>query len=438
MVATIRLWIVLTAIGITCAGAATIYGANVARQVVPEFFIARAVLPVIQALTPNNNVLEAIDFAGDLLGGSWHQNLALGINRLEGEHINIDPSLQSILPLLTLHSNMAWDSARQAYSADLDFRMAVTSVLDLDIYLSHNLIAFETSTLFDFPIMLDPQNISGEWNTSLLGRTVLPITFDDHTFYQTYLSLLFSEPITMPDFTAFLASFQGIQDDLAFAHLGRDNFDKFSVTIPSSRANNSVQLFWEALKSFDIGSPPYFKDDLIIILQIDGSRLVQVDIPLDDSDTLQLYFSESGGHIRFSTSQIEGDWFFGNDGQFTHSITIQDFKIFANWDFSDHLVAENFSFSVMVEDIKLSANGFLRISAEQIDTHLRQLDLLTDDLDASFNLRTTIERPTEAVAFDSSNARRLADLNIFDLLAMYQNINDSPLGGVLGDFLSLP
>ena len=439
MAATIRLWIVLTAIGITCAGATAFYGARVARQIIPEVFIARAVLPVIQDLTPQNEVFEALSFAGDLLGGSWQQNLALGINRLEGEQIGIDPSLSATLPLLTLHSNMIWDSTQQAYSADLDLRMAVTSVFELDMYLDRNLMVFETATLFDFPIMMDPQNISGEWNASLLGRTILPITFDDFTFYQAYLDLLFSEPITPPDFTHFIASFQGIQNDLEFAHLGRDEFDNFSINIPASRVNTSVKLLWEALESFDIGHPPTFYEDLLILLQIDGSRLVQIDIPLDDSDVLQLYFSEGGGHIRFSTSQINGDWYFDNNGQFTHSITIEDFiSISINWDFSDYLVAENFAFRILDDDVRLSANGFLRISDGQIDTHLRQLELLADDVDVSFNLRATIEKPTQAAIFDSTNAHRLADLNIFDLLAMYQNISDSPLGGVLGDFLQLP
>ena len=438
MAATIRLWIVLTAIGITCAGAAAVYGTRAARQMVPELFVARAVLPVIQSLTPEDDVFDALIFAGDLLGGSWQQSLDFGVNRLEGDLIDIDPSIMATLPLLNLHSNMIWDNARQAYSADLGIRMAVTNVFELDMYLDRNLMMFETPVLFDFPIMVNPQIISEEWNASLLGRTILPITFDDFIFYQAYLDTLFSEPITMPDFTDFLASFHGIENDLEFEHLGQDEFDNFTVSIPASRVNTSIKLLWEALELFDLGAVPTFDEDLLILLQIDGSRLVQVDIPLDGSEVLQLYFSEGGGHIQFSTSQIEGDWHFNNSGRFKHSITTDEFNVFIDWDLSGHVVAENFSFSIDADDIKLSASGLLNISAEKIDTHIRNFDVVTDELNASFNLRTTLERPVTAVFLDSSNARRLADLNIFDLLAMYQNISDSPLGGVLGDFLSLP
>jgi len=434
MIATIRLWVVLAAIGISCAGAAAVYGPRIARNVVPELYIARAVLPIIHEATPQSEVFDAVTLIGQLVSGSWQQEIALGINKIESDYLQLDPSLSAALPVLTLQADATWDSIRQAYAADISLRMALTSVFEASLHLDRNIIAAYVPMLFDFPLTIDPRQISNEWNSSLIGGALHALDIDDNLFYRAYEAALFFERRPAPDFTRFIASIPALASGAEFAYVGREEYDIFSVTLSATAVNNSLSLLWEALESFEIGSKPIFEDDVLIILQIDDSRLVQTDIPLPNNEILSIYFTEGGGHSRLIFPQLELDWHYNNNGRFTHSLSSQYFDISLDWDFSN-TANDNLFIKFENNDLSANINGRLRVSDKSAEANLRQINIITEELDAAFNIGIIIEASNEAVVFDAQNARRFADLNFFDLAAMYLRIEDSPLGGILGNLL---
>ena len=435
MIASIRVWVVLALIGVTCAGAGAIYGPRLARRVVPELYVARAVLPLINELEIESEVFEAINLIGSIVSGSWEQELAFGVNRLEGSQIDMDPSIMAALPMLSLRADTIWDGSRQAYSADVSLRMAVTSVFDAELFLDRNLVAINAPIFFDFPITLNPHSIGSDWNNSFLGGMVLPITLDDDLFYSAYEAALFFERQTAPDFSRFLSSLRDIAGHLSFEYLGREEHDMFSITVPMGHANASTWHLWAALESFDMGEQFLFSENLVVVLHIDGTRLVQAEVQLPDlNDFLRLYFPVGGGRIQFATSNQEGEWLFDNDGRFEHTIRSPQFDLEIAWDFA-RTSGDNFNFSMDIEGTALSAAGSLNTTDTSAAINFRQLNIQTDDMDASFNIRTTMTASNQAVIFESEGARRLTDLNIFDLAMLYLRIADSPIGGLIGNLL---
>jgi len=431
MVATIKTWLVLTLVGVAGVGAAgAVYGPRLAREMFPQIYIARAVLPIAQEIVPDMDAVDSLIAIGNKLSGSWRQEMILGVSSIDGvlaDNINaMNPMILPAIPTLTLHADTRWDSARSAYSADLRLQLLVTTVFSADLFLDQELIALQSESLFGFPVTANPRTLGSEWNSSLPGSTFFPTTLDDELFYQAYRAALFFERREAPNFDPFIASLRDLAASMEFDYLGRDDYDIFSVTIPVDQANISARLFFNAVQL------PFvpLQEDFTVLMHIDGSRLVLAKFPDIDSYIRPI----SNNALGFTLFGYSGEWHFDNNDRLQHSLTANGLTANLLWD-HNAVSGDNFAIAVAYGGSHVNLSGSLRTSGDRTDAHLRTIEINVPDIRITLNLRSTIQPLDSPVTFASQDARRLTDLTIIHILDMTRRIGDTPIGGIIGNIL---
>ena len=444
MIGTIRVWIIIAAIGAGCVGAVGVYGPRLARSTAPQFFVARAMLTLAQGVMPEIENLQAFsDLIEAFNNGVWRQELRLGINQLEGEITsNIDPSILSAAPMFTLKNVTRWDNVQEAFAAELALQMATTTIVNADLYLDRERMIVNIPMLFDFGLTVDPRRLGSDWDASLIGGMLLPGIIDDEAFYQMYMEMLFS-PREEADLSGFIASMPELLRHMDFEYGGRhaiDDFEQrvdiFYLTIPKYQVNASIGY---VISGVD------FTDDITLVLHINGRHVLGIDYKTSiDVNHLQLAqsghirFTEELGQLQFELVSLES----GMDSMHSIHGTLL---------FSDGPGHQAISFNINFTENRdllssrgppqpsfiASLEGKIQIYPQdyRIEADFRNLSISWQSSDISLIAQYAIQVDNEPVIFDDTNSRALTDLNIFDLLGMYARIEGSPLGGMLGDFL---
>lgn len=447
MIGTIRVWIIVTIIGASCVGAAGIYGPQVARNIIPQFFVARAMLNLAQEVTPEaNNMQAAVELIETILNDSWRQDLVVGVNHLEGDiSTHIDPSILAAVPMTSLRSIVRWDNTREAFEAEMALQMAATTIASAALYLDRDMIAVNIPLLFDFGLTVNPRRLGSEWDASLLGGMLFSGIIDDQSFYQIYTEIIF-DPMEQveTDISGFISSMPELLRHIDFEYGGRQNLDDdiivgsidvFYLTVPVFQLNTSAKHLMEDIT---------FVEDLNITLFINGRQVVGIDYETR-VEVNRLALSQSG-QIRFTEArQIQFEVISLEAGMdFMHSVQ-------GNLSFDEGMGYQSISFDINLAERRqllssthvprdffaINMEGQMRLSPQynRIEADLRDLSVYWQNSEISLNARYTIQVDNTPVIFDNSNTKPLTDLNLFDLLGVYTRLEDSPLGGMLGSLL---
>jgi len=440
MIGAIRTWIIIAVLGAGCVGAAGLYGPHLMKNMFPQFFIARAAVNLTREVTINTDTLQAIpSMIEEIRHNSWRQEMTVGIDRLEGDFIsNIDPTILAVAPMLSLNNISRWDNTREAFASELILQMAATTVASVDLHLERELIAVYIPMLFDFSITTDPRHVGSDWDSSVLGSIVSPGMIDDQLFYQIYEEILFESGEEI-DFTKFADSLIELARHITFEYSGRQTpddigrvVDVYYLTIPANYAETSMDIIVPGTS---------FTDDLKLIVYIDGSRIIGVDIEAWLSiDRIQFakssYFRfPEASHVQFEIVILEGlDLMYSVDGylDFHEGAGYQAASFDINLVRSHDLLSSVLTFPTVA-----GAKGRVQWFPQdhRIAADVNQLSVSWQDNMVSVNVRYLIYSDNEPVIFDKNNARPLTDLNIFDLLGVYARFESSPLGGLLGSLL---
>ena len=381
MSVTKKLIIFIASIGVVCGVAAFIYGPAVVRSMAPQFFVTRAVTNTASEFMPLIDSLQTL--APKIQNEPIRGEVMLNIGRIDGglaeEHI--PPFVRPVISMLTLRSIVRRDGTGDNYNLQMSLQMAATRLLNADIYINRDRIALNVPMLFDYSIIADPRRLGSEIDDSVLAYFLIPGLIDDDLFYQLYLSAFFT-PLEEIDIQAYIDDFTELIDQAEFEYLGREVYDIFYLSVPHR--------------------------DLSATVYIDDSRLVKVRF-----DNANINFPEPG--------TVEFDF--------------MEEAISGRLDFTGAGVNQVVNFNLTAPYVTTS--GVLRLYPEywRVEADIDRLNIALQDIDLSLNTRFTLLPDTEPVIFNDANARLLTDLDIFDLLAMYTEIGDSPLGGILGNVL---
>ena len=441
MVGTIRTWIILVAVGAGCVGAAGLYGPHIMKNMFPQFFVARAMVNLTRDIALDTEVLQAIPIMiEEIRHESWRQELTLRINHLEGDIAsNVDPSILAVAPMASLRNVSRWDSAREAFAAELALQMAATTILSADFHLDRERIAVYIPMLFDFSLTADPHQLVSDWNNSIFGSFLSPGAIDDEMFYQIYEEIFF-EPGDGVDFLEFSASLVNLAMQIEFEYAGRQTLDDtdqtvdvFYLTVPVDYAEASADILIQGVS---------FTEAPVFVVYVNGSRLAGVDFEARFGiENIQITKS---GYMRFQeTGSVQFEIIFLEEGlNFMYSAS--GYMVFdggpgyQNVSFDINFVyMQNILASVFTAPFTVGANGEVRLSPQdkRIEADFNNLSLSWQDNDVSVNIRYLLQSNSEPVIFDESNARLLTDLNIFDLLGVYSRFEGSPLSEFIGSLL---
>ena len=440
MISAIRIWVVVVVIGVGCIGAAGLYGPYLAKTMLPQFFVMRAVVNLTQEIGVNAETLQVIPvMAEEIRNESWRQELTLRIDQLEVDILpNIDPAILSVAEVLSFRNISRWDSNREAFAAELAVQMAVTTVASADLYLDRELIAVYIPMLFDFSIMVDPRRLGSEWDDSIFGNVLSPDLMEDELFYQMYEEMLF-DPREEIDFEEFVNSLAGLAMYVEFEYAGRQNFndtdqivDVFHLTVPENYIRDIVGIVIQDAR---------FTDDLALVLYINGNQLLGMDfvarLNIDNSQFVKsgfLHFLEAG-RIQFEVILLEGIRSMQSANGY---LVFEGGSRYQSVSFDVNLIGNRYpASSLLTTPSTVSADGRVRLFPQdkRIEADINNLSLVWQDNYVSVNIRYQLQIRDEAVIFDKNNARLLTDLNLFDLLGLYARFGSSPLGGVIGNLL---
>lgn len=426
MIANIRMWIVIVALGGTaCVSAGIIYGPRLARSVMPQFFVARAVTTTADEFLPSLQAVNAI--LPEIISNALRHEFTLRINRLEGDlAANIDQNIISALPLTSLRSVTRWSEYRDVFTADLNLQIAATSLFHTDFYFDQERIAVNIPLLFDYALYLDPSRLGTDWNGSVFGTFLPALPVDDIEFFQTY-SLMFER--VMPehiDFTEFLDTLPGLIPYMEFEYLARvtlgdEEVDSFRVTIPVEQANISWRILWSNFPELDIMD---LSEDLAFNAYVDGDRLAQ------------LSFSPifSNGNI---SSNIDGNIRFTDEGAAQFNIVSDQGPTIVGGRIALSQNDINFDIELNQETFNLATSGAIRLfpDAWRIEADFNNISLAIPEANITANLNYMLLPDREPIIFDADSARHLTDLNIFDLLGLIGRVEGTPLGEIISNFL---
>ena len=455
MIANIRTWLVVTFLGLACAGAAAVvYGPEIARNVLPQFFLARAAAVTAQEFRPA--LMAAHSMIPRIQREPLRHELILGLNSINTAG-GLDPSLQAVLPILSMRNVTRWDNVNNAFAANLNLQMAATTIIGADLHLDSDRILLNVPMLLEHGIIVNPRQLGSEWNQSILGGLLFPVIIDDQVFYQIYQDILFSR-MEEVDFSPFLDSLPRLILETEIEFLGREAFEGsgrqvevFEVTVPAERANNSWELLLDtavfqapALDDTNIFTfiNPLTTEDLIVTVYVDGGRLAGVDMIAETADFIQnaSFRFPDVGSVSFnllSVGKVSG--FEQNlKGSMSVRETVGHHAINFTIEVSSHTgLSNNLDFSGDIFNQTITAHGDVRLFPEvwRVEADIRALSISLPELDVSLNARYMLFADTEPVLFFGDDARLLTDLNIFDLLGIYARIEGSPLAGILGNIM---
>ncbi|MCL2398267.1 MAG: hypothetical protein FWC91_00810 [Defluviitaleaceae bacterium] len=412
------IWIALAAAGVVCTGVAAVYGPPLAKNIVPEFFIARAVIPIAQEIMSDIETMQ--NLVVGLQENPWRQDATFGLSHLSGNITqNIDSTMLSAASLASLRSALRWDNVQEAYAAEISLQVAVTTLASASFQLDRGRIAANIPMLFDYYIAANPHSLVSDWNDSVFGNLSSFFITDD-TFYETYRAIFFDhrDELQDIDFSKFLESLRSLPEYITFEYVGQDIYDEYLVTIPMERINESLRIFQETITdTVNMPVQVALNGDLAISLFIDGSRLIRANfrgpglfdgaLTFSDRNVFEFEISVNAEHQMFNKLDIWGDWF-GN-------------VISLNFNFDD-FVRMNSVFTLLPE-------------RNRIEAHIRELNLVNDDMNATINVRYAIYTDTSPIVIDRENERLLTRLNLLDLGAITVRALNSPLGELLGNLI---
>ena len=433
MICTLRIWIVLTVLGLAGAGAAgAYYGPQFARNMLPQFYVARAVATTANEFMPVMDSLQVL--IPEIQNASQRHEFTLGLNHISGID-GIDPAILSVAPMLSLRNVLRRDMDRNAYAAAMSLQMAATTLVSADLHLDQELIAVRIPLLFDHSITANPRRIGSEWDSSILGGILASGIIDDTLFYQAYSTLFDRRPEV--DLAAFMSSLVSLAANIDFYYAGQNTemgVDVFQLTVPAGHANASANLL--------IADFIHFAEDLTLTMYVGGNRLsgmdfvARADIGITSPIDLhgQIRFTDIGtADFYFHSSETDIQYLETLSGHLALDVTgagqVINFAIEANGH-GDLTLAYRPNYSI-------GAEGAVRLFPEawRVEADLSRLDIQIPGADISFNLRYMLMPDNEPVIFNDESAQLLTDLNIFDLLGVYARIEGSPLAGIIGDFL---
>ena len=434
------IWIALAICGVVCTGVATVYGPPLAKNIIPQFFVSRAILPIAQEFMSDMETIQNLII--ELQENPWRQDANFGLNHLRGDIAqNIDPTMLSAAPLAAVRSVLRWDNVQEIYVAQVSLQVAVTNLISANFHMDQNSIYANIPILFDYWIDANPRSLASDWNNSIFGGFSSFIITDD-TFYEMYRAVLFDtrEQLSDLNFSKFLESLRALPEYITFEYLGQNVYDEYLLTIPAENVNESLSILFETL----VETMPYLpnqltlNEDLIINVFIDGSRLVRVNFDGSQLFGGSLIVSDinSAGNLRNAVSSnrnIVDFEIFINQEQQTEQLDNQNqINIWGDW--SNNNISLNFNV-----DGVASLNSEITILPERnrIEANIRELNLINDDMDLSINVRYSIYPDTAPIVIDRESERLLTNLNSFDLIPMAARAINSPLGELigLGDFL---
>ena len=441
MVGNVRTWLVVSVLGLACAGAAgVVYGPGIARNVLPQFFLARAAAVTAQEFLPS--LETAYSMVPRIQNEALRQELTLGMNSVAGPIVqNVDPAILALAPMLSLRNVSRWDMHNNTFAADLALQMAATILLSANFQLEPDRIAFNVPMLFDQSLVVNPRRLGSEWDESILGGLLFPGLIDDQLFYQFYHDTFFGrmEEINL---SAFFASLPGLLLDTDFEFLGQEllddseqEVDTFRITVPAERANNSWSLLVNEINIPQLAQSLTY-EDLIVIAYVRSNRLVGVNLIAaspDLSHNIILRFPEAG-NVQFeliSYGDMEEAYSFEQSASGYMSMHERS---------GHHAISFTIATSSQINAFSLyslGAQGNIRLFPDvwRVEADVQALNFSSEDIDISLNARYFLFADTEPVLFFDDDARLLTDLNIFDLLGMYTRIESSPLAGIFGNLL---
>ena len=397
-----KLLIAIACIGAVCTGAAVIYGPTLARNMAPQFFIARAVANTARDYIPALNAMHSI--ASEAQHAPLRSEATLGISQLGGHFEESLPGIiRSGISMASLRTVARMDASREVHAAELSLQMMATTLITANIHLDRDRIAVGVPALFDYSLAIDPRSLGRELDESVLRDILLPPgVIDDEEFYRIYREL-FELRVEDADFAAFRASLLDLARYMEFEYLGTyEDMDRFRIIIPFRQANATITT----LVNGDI-----FTDDIPFTLYIDGNRLVRVDFvtPMV-TDAYSWHFTfEEGGAFQFQL--------IGLVNTVTGDVNVR------NHDFNFHIDSQEFG---------LRGSARLFPDTWRVETNF-SVFMFTD---VTLNANLLLFEDTEPIIFDEDRSRRLPELNILDLIGIFERLEQGPLWGIIGNLLS--
>lgn len=406
-----RLLIGLACTAAVCTGAAAIYGPTIARNVAPQFFIARAVANTSVEFLPLLSAIQEI--APKIQNDPLRNETNLSINSIDGRLAeNIPPIAMPALGMMSLRNVIRVDAPRQTFATELSLQMIVTTVLTANLHLDSERIAVGIPELFNYQIGVDPRRLGSMLDESVLGSMIVPPgVIDDDLFYDMYSGVF--APRDYVDVEAFLRALGNFALSMEFEFVSRsDGIELYQIFVPAAQANDTINFLAEGL---------YFHHDMLFNLTIENNRLSGVRLIEPVESIWQIGFL-GGGSVEFDISEPYVGGFVRANGHFIVNNNEVDFVLSTSQ--GDNLFT-------LEADGSINLNPTPDLGSWRIEAHLQNMTIHTPDIDISLNIRNTLFADANPIVFDDTNTRMLTDLHIFDLLEMYSRVEDTPIGGLL-------
>jgi len=448
MLKTILIILVVGAVG---AGAAVVYGPALAKNVVPQFFLARAAANTAAEFSPALEAIQAL--TPHVLSQPLRHELTLNLNNISGQGLTIHPALLSALPVISLRSDTRFNNSRDAALVNLSLLMAATEIAEADIFLDRNQMIINLPQLFDYGISLDPRRLGTEIMQSPLGIALPEGLIDDERFYRLYNDFIIALRANRgtADFSRFILSLPALALTTSIDYIGRESLpqimvhgmilegfdreqpqvDVFHMNIPTQEAASSLTFLLEALGFADHLTVTSINENTVVF--VGDNRIAGLDITFSALDILgaahnhhlQMRFYDTGELLFNLTSSdaggvIQTTWGRVHAGRVAGNQAI-DFFLSVHTDY-------------MGNNINLRTEGNIRLFPDdwRIEADVRGA-VNTDTMDVNLNTRNTISANHEPIGFSAENTRPLTSLSLFDLLGIYARLQDTPLGGFLGN-----
>ncbi|MCL2664865.1 MAG: hypothetical protein FWE82_04565 [Defluviitaleaceae bacterium] len=443
--------------------AAAVFSGPILKRSDPKRYIASAFKKTFGEI----NKSEPIDLLG-LLNGKWRQDVSLNINKIEQNVFEIDPMILTMAEVMTLRSVTYKDTPARLLDTRLTLRMAVTSLVDLNIFARPDYLAVTVPQILDYSITADPKQIVTEWDASI-GADYLGIIgshYEDEFIYKIYEAALFMTDLELPDFTEYKQAAENFYNEAEIvyegkkqAHMNKNepNSDLYSVTFSKDALNNLLKSFFEEHEEIDAS--------VSLLVYISGGKIAQLDIGIEtekDGEELRVMIVAcfNGNKIRLSETEIMigltyGDKIYSakisseselsntNAANVSTKISADtgDGTVYINWDFSWDKnetggLKCSFEFDGNESVYKFSADGILIIDAAEmlIEADIKNLQIYVDTpdlkIDADFSVRYSIQPDDGQIIFEGKTVP-LTSLNEFDLLEAFGSIMESPQLGML-------
>ena len=422
-----KIWVFLGVLGVVCTSA-VFAGPPIARNIAPQFFLARAAYNTASEFMP---LIESASLLVPQIQNSALRNeFTLNIGRIEnGIADHIPPSIRAAIPMMALRGAVLWDDSRDIFNLNLSLQAAVTTLADADLYMQHNQIALYAPMFFGRPIVADPSRLGSEWAASPISG-IFDIWIDDAIFYH-YYSMLFAY-VKEVDIAVFRDDIMSTIRDAQIEYLGRNDDGLYVYRVVGS-AFEATAFEATVYVNGNRLAAVYFDE---FAIRFPKARRMEFDFPhLTIGNIITAKFDGSRGNM--TSAESEGSR--GNmasaesEGTRGNMTSAESEGTRGHMTFAESGGHQLIDFDISFDDME--AAGELRIvpDAWRIEADINRLNISLHDLNLSLGARVSVMPDAEEIVFDGTGARNLADLNIFDINLL--GLLESPLGGMLGGIL---